>query len=189
AATNTIVHDGTGETTFEDAGRAYHVVFRPALNGDYTVASVSPDDELFADVARNRTNLIVTVGPLLLLLLGIAGWFGGRLAAKNRQLDLANRASSQLAAIVESAEDAVLSLDLDGTIQTWNEGAEEMYGYGAADIAGEHIARLFVPERRDDLPGILASVAGGEPVKHHESVRVTVDGGLLDTSMTWQLIR
>ncbi len=180
---------GSGQTILQQDGRAFHVIYRPTAGGRMMVGSVSPDDELFADVARARENLILGVAPLLLLLLVVTGWFAGRLVRTNRELERASRGNARLAAIVQSADDAVLSLSPDGTILTWNEGAAEMYGYEAGEVAGHNVRRLFSPDRRDEVAALIASVARGEPVKHFETLHETEDGRLLDVSLTCSPIR
>src|SRR5690349_11535808 len=81
--------------------------------------------------------------------------------------------SQRLAAIVESSDDAILSLDLDGTIATWNRAAEELFGYAAAEIIGQPVTVLIPADRQDEEPGILERVARGEHIQHHETLRLS----------------
>ncbi len=83
---------------------------------------------------------------------------------------------ARLASIVDSSEDAILSKDLHGTITSWNKGAERIYGYTAAEIVGESVSVLTPSDRPDEVPTILAKIARGESLEHHETVRVTKDG-------------
>ena len=69
---------------------------------------------------------------------------------------------ARLAAIVESADDAIISKNLEGIITSWNRGAERLYGYTAAEMVGQPIARLIPPDLADDLPQILARLRRGE---------------------------
>ncbi len=91
---------------------------------------------------------------------------------------------SRLAAIVESSDDAILSTDLNGIIQTWNEGADRLFGYRAEEIIGQPVTRLLPPGRGHEETLILDRVGGGERVDHLETLRVTKDGELLDVSVT-----
>jgi PAS domain S-box-containing protein len=89
-----------------------------------------------------------------------------------------------LAAIVESSDDAIISKTLDGIISTWNGGAELMFGYAAEEIIGKPVTMLFPPEFIDDEAAILEKLRRGERVDHFETVRMRKDGSLLDVSLT-----
>ena len=90
----------------------------------------------------------------------------------------------RLAAIVESSDDAILSKDFHGIVQTWNAGAERLFGYRAAEVVGQPIALLLPPERIDEEEQILQRLVRGERVEHLETVRVAKDGKRLDVSVT-----
>jgi len=91
--------------------------------------------------------------------------------------------AQRLAAIVESSEDAILSVDLGGTIATWNQGAGALLGYEADEVIGKSIM-MIVPPGRDDEPGILERVARGEHVHHFETERRHKDGSLIPVSLS-----
>ena len=65
-----------------------------------------------------------------------------------------------LLAIIESSRDAIISKDLNGIIQSWNEGAERMFGYSAEEAVGMPVTNLMPPDRVDEEPGILARIVG-----------------------------
>ena len=90
---------------------------------------------------------------------------------------------SQLAAIIESSDDAILSKTLDGIILSWNAGAERLYGYTAEEAIGHSIALLVPPDRPHELPHLLGRIAQGERVEHYMTVRVRKDGGHVDVSL------
>src|SRR5439155_11433241 len=96
----------------------------------------------------------------------------------------AERAQSHLAAIVQSSEDAIISTDLDGVIESWNPGAERAYGYSADDVTGEPISMLVPLDRPNELPEIRERIQLGEHVRHFETVRMAKDGRRLDVSLT-----
>jgi PAS domain S-box-containing protein len=96
----------------------------------------------------------------------------------------AERAAQQLASIVESSDDAIVSKDLNGTITTWNRGAERLFGYKTAEVIGKPITILIPPDRLDEEPGILARIRRGERIDHYETVRRRKDGSLVDISLT-----
>jgi len=92
-------------------------------------------------------------------------------------------ASSRLAAIVETSDDAIIRKDLDGIIQTWNGGAERMFGYTADEVIGKPVTILIPPGCANDEPEILAHIRKGERVDHYETVRQRKDGSLIDVSL------
>ena len=79
---------------------------------------------------------------------------------------------ARLAAIVATSDDAIVSKNLDGIVESWNAAAERMFGYTAEEMIGKPIALLVPPERPDEEPGILARLRRGEGVDHFETVRV-----------------
>jgi two-component system, chemotaxis family, CheB/CheR fusion protein len=97
---------------------------------------------------------------------------------------LAEQASARLAAIVESSHDAVIGKDLNGIIETWNAGAERLFGYTQEEAIGQSITLLFPPDRIDEEPAILERIRRGEHVDHYEAVRRRKDGRLVEVSLT-----
>ena len=96
---------------------------------------------------------------------------------------------SRLALIIDSSEDAILSKDLNGTITSWNKGAERIYGYTPEEVVGKHISLLIPADRPDEIPQILRKIARGERIDHHESVRVAKDGRRLDVFVSVSPLR
>ena len=91
---------------------------------------------------------------------------------------------SHLAAIIESSDDAILSKDLRGIIQTWNPGAQRLLGYAAEEMLGKPVTVLVPADRLDEEERILARLWAGQRVEHLETVRVTKDGRRIDVSLT-----
>ncbi len=94
-----------------------------------------------------------------------------------------------LAAIVDSAEDAIMAQGLDGKILYWNAAAERIYGYDAADAIGQPVNMLVPPERKGEVETILETVAKGERIERLETTRRTKDGRIIDVSLTVSPIR
>jgi PAS domain S-box-containing protein len=101
----------------------------------------------------------------------------------------ADHAAQHLAAIVESSEDAIISKNLDAIIQTWNGGAERIFGYKPEEIIGRPVNVLIPEDRQDEEPNILARIRAGERVHHFETVRRHKGGRLIDISLTISPIR
>ncbi len=96
----------------------------------------------------------------------------------------AEEARGHLAAVVDSSDDAIISKTLDGTICTWNSGAEKVFGYTSSEIVGKPMLMLIPPERIGEESDILARIRRGESVEHFETVRVRRDGKKIDISAT-----
>jgi hypothetical protein len=96
---------------------------------------------------------------------------------------------SRLALIIDSSDDAIIGKNLDGTITSWNKGAERIYGYAPEEVIGKHISLLVPSDRPDEIPEILQKIARGESTEHFESVRVTKDGRQLDVSISVSPLR
>jgi PAS domain S-box-containing protein len=94
-----------------------------------------------------------------------------------------------LGAIVESSDDAILGMNLDGVIVSWNKAAERLYGYRAEEIIGKPLSLLVSPDHPDELPNLLERLKRGERIEHFETVRVRKDGGRLDVSLTFSPIK
>lgn len=105
------------------------------------------------------------------------------------ELKLAERASNLLAAIVNSADDAIISKNLDGMITSWNKSAEEMFGYTPEEAIGQHITLIIPPDRRNEEMKIIEQLKRGERVDHFETVRMRKDGSRFEVSLTISPVR
>jgi PAS domain S-box-containing protein len=107
----------------------------------------------------------------------------------DRERDARERIAQELAAIVESSDDAIVGTDLNGVITAWNGAAERMYGYTAHEAIGQSI-RLIVPEDRwREEDEILERINRGERLNHFETLRRRRDGGTVAISLTASPIR
>ena len=94
-----------------------------------------------------------------------------------------------LAAIVDSSDDAIIGKTLDGTIISWNAGAQRIYGYTADEVVGQPIAILVPRDRPNELPAILARLRRGERISHYRTERIRKDGKRLTISVTISPVR
>jgi PAS domain S-box-containing protein len=101
----------------------------------------------------------------------------------------AEEVEGHLAAIVESAEDAIIGKDLNGIIQTWNVGAENIFGYKAEEVIGKPISLLVPPGHTDEVPEILERIEQGEHIDNFETVRMRKDGTIIPVSLTFSAIK
>jgi len=95
----------------------------------------------------------------------------------------------QLAAIVDSSEDAIISKDLNGSVQTWNKAAERMFGYTAGEMIGQSITRIIPEERLSEEETVLSRVRAGLRVEPFETVRQRKDGSRVEVSLAVSPIR
>ena len=119
---------------------------------------------------------------------------GKVVGAVNMFVDISERKRSEemaqrLASIVESSDDAIISKDLNGTITSWNKGAERLFGYAAEEAIGKPITMLIPPDRQDEEATIIDRIRRGERIEHYETVRRRKDGSSVEISLTVSPIR
>ena len=112
----------------------------------------------------------------------LTGLIGSLLDVTDRRR--ADYVTKQLAAIVESSDDAIVGKDLNGVVTNWNAGAERIFGYSANEMIGAPIIAVIPEDRHDEEPAILERLRNGERVDHFETVRRRKDGILIDVSLT-----
>lgn len=114
---------------------------------------------------------------------------GNLTGAVNILIDVTHRSAlfeeaQRFTAIVDSSDDAILTKDLNGTIMSWNQGAERLFGYRADEIIGKPVTTLMPSDRHDEEPNILLRIRTGEKIDHYETVRRHKDGSLIEISLT-----
>ncbi len=100
-----------------------------------------------------------------------------------------NALMTQLAAIVQHSDDAIISATLDGVITSWNHGAERIYGYSSGEMIGKSVGLLSPDNRTGEIEAILATIRAGEHVDHFVSKRVRKDATAITVSLTISPIR
>jgi len=110
-----------------------------------------------------------------------------------RRAEVALRESAkhlgELAAIVDSSDDVIVSKDLNGIVKSWNAAATRVFGYLPGEMIGQPILKLIPPDLHSDERTIIESIRAGRRVEHFETVRLTKDGRLIDVSLTISPIR
>jgi PAS domain S-box-containing protein len=99
------------------------------------------------------------------------------------------REALRLAAIVEWSSDAIVAKDLQGVIQSWNRGAERLFGYSAEEAVGRSITMIIPEDRLGEETHVLSSIAAGRAIEHFETIRRRKDGRLIEISVTVSPIR
>lgn len=108
------------------------------------------------------------------------------LAAKDKLLQ---ETKSFVASIVESADDAIIGETLEGTITSWNKGAEHLFGYKGEEAIGRSISTIYPPELRDELPKMLERLKRGEYITHHQTVRMDKNSKRIPVSLSLSPIK
>lgn len=137
------------------------------------------------------------INALFFVLISVVLWFLSyrtrRALAREQQAMAQLRQNAaelaQLAAIVESSDDAIIGNSLDGTVTSWNAGAERLYGYSAAEAVGQSMDMLMPAGTQKDLPELLERVARGDRIRHFETERQTRDGRTISVSLTISPLR
>lgn len=201
--------DAEGRITYFNEAAAALWGCRPRLNSDQWCGSwrlfrldgtALPHDEcpmavVLKEGKSNRGNQAIAERPdgsrvpFMAFPTPIRDASGKLIGAMNMLVDLtdqqrAEQANRQLASIVESSDDAIISKDLNGVIATWNKGAQRLFGYFAEEIIGKPVTVLIPEDRLDEEIGILDRIRRGERVDHFETIRRRKDGSLVNISLT-----
>lgn len=166
---------------------------RPARNSELLV--VRPDGSRFTALMNIRSLLgrqaevqgVIVCCQDVSLVKDLRAEFTGHSVALTCEASVGGHGRlhlQRLAAIVEFSDDAIISKDVNGIIQTWNRGAERIFGYTAEEVIGRPVNILIPADRQDEEPSILARIRRGDSVDHYETVRRRKDGSFLDISLT-----
>jgi PAS domain S-box-containing protein len=142
----------------------------------------------FDTVRRRKDGRLINVSVAISPMMGRNGLVIGashvaRDITASAELELAR---ARLGAIVESSDDAIVSKDLKGIVQTWNKGAERIYGYSPVEIIGRPMSLLLPPDRPDEENTILERLAKGQRVDHFETERIRKNGERIVSIMPWR---
>lgn len=216
-AANAASGSGTFENVTLE-GTAMLNSFRRSPMTDWTAVVAVPTAIVHAPLRRNALLVVLVGATALLLTIGAAFGYATRISEPVRNLGLiaaalakgrpvptthyplaeldevrkaiesATAESAHLAALVNSSGDAIMSMDLDGNIRSWNPAAERLFGYTAAEIIGRPKALLVPPDRIEELHRQQARVAAGESVRS-ETVRCARNGTPIAVSVASAPIR
>jgi PAS domain S-box-containing protein len=98
-------------------------------------------------------------------------------------------AAARLAAIVDSSDDAIVSKTLEGVIISWNQAAERLFGYTAAEAVGQHITLIIPEDRLAEEDDVLARLRQGQRISHFETIRRRKNGELVEISLSVSPVR
>ena len=184
-----------GYSAFEMIGRPITVIVPPERwaeqDGILTRLRAGVPVEHFETVRQRKDGTPVDMSLSVSPIKTAAGTIVGtsKIAREISRQRALEREAFRLAAIVDSSEDAIVSKDLNGIVQTWNKAAERMFGYAAAEIVGRSITLIIPPERWSEEDNVLSRVRAGLGIEHFETVRRRKDGTLLEISLSVSPIR
>jgi PAS domain S-box-containing protein len=160
--------EGTGDfTNFEDIPM-FSSFTRSATSG-WTVMIGVPKAIMMAEIWHWLWWTLA--GTALLSLAGI-----GLALPIGRSVERIESGSRRLSAIVESSDDAIIGYRFDGIIESWNRGAERLFGYSGPEVVGRHISILIPDDQLKDLPELMQRVRNGEAVEQHRTARKHKNG-------------
>jgi two-component system CheB/CheR fusion protein len=129
-----------------------------------------------------RIDVSMTISP-------VRDGSGAMIAASTVARDITERKRHEeeratLAAIIESSRDPIISINLEGVITSWNDGAAQLFGYAAGEAVGRPITILYPTDYPDEAADMLRRIAQGESLDRYETVRLRKDGSRVDVSLT-----
>jgi PAS domain S-box-containing protein len=173
--------DIVGKTIVDALGPKGFATLRPHIEKVLAGEALEFDCEIdFPNVGPRR--LHIAYRPETDAAGKVDGWIASLLDITEQSR--AVQAREQLASIVESSGDAIVSKNLGGIIVSWNRAAEALFGYAADEVIGKSITILIPAELQDEEPKILASIRRGESLDHYETVRQRKDGSRIDVSLS-----
>ena len=179
-----------GWTTAEAVGRSFQMIVPEARRDEFaSITARLAQGERIVHLETARTHkdgsevqLSLTIAPILAPDGHVVGSLG--VAHDITEKQRSEEVRALLAAIVESSEDAIVSLDMDGQVTSWNRAAERLYNYSAAEMIGQRYGEILDKDARDDFNRVFAEVAAGARLSHHETARTRRDGTSFEVSMS-----
>src|SRR5919106_848131 len=154
-----------------------------AAAGQIYVMVGIPKDVAFGRANRTLARNLIWLALVSLSATSIAWLIGSKFVVGYVKIRAeAEEARARLAAIVESSEDAIIGMRLDGIVTSWNAGAESMYGFRAHEIVGQSLERLIPAELHGEVAELLEIVKHGRGINRYESKRIGKDGRSFDVS-------
>src|SRR5712691_2770812 len=172
-------------TTVDSRSGRLLSAYEPIPDLGWTVTASVSERVALADV-RSLRSAVLLVAAILALVLA-AGLL--LLARALRARAVAEEGQARLAAIVESSDDAIIGITLDGIITSWNVGGERLYWYTTKEAVGQDISILAPPDRKEEVSRNLERIREGERDEQFGTVRVTKDGTPRDVSLTSSFVR
>jgi PAS domain S-box-containing protein len=153
-----------------------------------TLSAGSPPSEL-PSIFREMNQALLLGSIRQHELTGESERLNAQLKIEISQREQTEMALRSLAAIIECSDDAIVGMDLDGIVTSWNKGAEKVFGYSSSEMVGISMVKLLPDNLRDGENQILAKIRNGERVEHFETRRQAKDGRMIDISITASPIR
>ena len=170
-----------------DGPNALAIFRKSALDIPFIVVSGMVGEEAVADMLKTGAHDFVVKGHQTRLVAAVKRELAA--AHDRRERKRSDNIRAFLASIVESCEDAIIGKTLNGTIVTWNSGAQRLYGYTAEEVIGKSVGLLIPHYRPEELSLICERIQSGESVNAMETIRIRKDGTPVEVSVTISPIR
>lgn len=148
-----------------------------------------PADKIL-EKAKNIRDFAIIIGVVALIIIGLVIFLvASSITNQHLMLEIRGRRQIEekalrLASIVESTDDGIMGMTLDGIIIDWNRGAECIYGYPEAEMIGESIIKLIPEDKHYELDEMLGNISQGMPMTHYETIRQRKDGQFINAYLT-----
>jgi len=163
---------------------------RHATAGQVYVMVGIPKEVAFGQANQALTRGLIWLGLVSLIATGLAWLIGSKFVVGYVKIRAeSEEARAQLAAIVESSQDAIIGMTLDGVITSWNEGAQSMYGFESHEIVGQSVYRLIPETHQGEVTELLNIVKRDLGINRYESKRIRKVGQLFDVSASLSPVR
>jgi len=163
---------------------------RHATAGQVYVMVGIPKEVAFGQANQALTRNLIWLGIVSLMATSLAWLIGSKFVVGYVKIRAeSEEARAQLAAIVESSQDAIIGMTLDGVVTSWNESAHSMYGFESHEIVGQSVYRLIPETHQSEVAELLNIVKRDLGINRYESKRMRKDGQLFDVSASLSPIR
>jgi diguanylate cyclase (GGDEF)-like protein/PAS domain S-box-containing protein len=167
----------------------------PLVTGEPNIRFYAGASIVLADDLNIGTLCVIDREPKVLnayqksILTGLAAITSKALQVREASINAIETKASNLAAIIEGSEDAIITKSLEGVVTSWNKSAESMFGYSADEVIGQSITMLFPKNKVDEEIFLLKKIKNNQHIKHYQTERLKKNGELIQLSVALSPIK